>query len=302
MLELTTPFSEEEMECFVKTLISYRDGTKLPIFDSSKIYNTSDDEKIKAMIFRTPDNKEKIEVVITWKAGDMTSEILTYAGSENLVRFVPKSLAEECCKTARNICSKNFDKEEQKKDSYLDLIKLKEKSFAEKIKICRTSHGYSKEEVADCIGVSHSTFGRWESGYTKVPAPKNIKSVKELAELFEVPYEWLVYGLGLISPVEKDLKAIFDPVSGAAKSDRKDTEKTPAIEDKKKDLPISDLRELLPEEEAAPEKDKTGGDFLKELEKLAAKAEDEFISEKPDQKDNAILFVPAKEEREDGSS
>lgn len=60
-------------------------------------------------------------------------------------------------------------------------------ALAERLRIFRDRQGLKLEEVADTLGVSQSTLSRWERGLIE---PRRLY-LRELANLYEVPFEWL---------------------------------------------------------------------------------------------------------------
>lgn len=66
----------------------------------------------------------------------------------------------------------------------------------------RIAHGYSQDQIAELLGVSHQAVSRWELGLT---AP-TVDNLVELCELFEVSLEKL---LCLNKEIHLDEKDIF---------------------------------------------------------------------------------------------
>jgi len=61
-------------------------------------------------------------------------------------------------------------------------------TFAEKLKVLRTSRDLTKVAVAKEFGVSPHTYAAWESGRTK---PKTIVKIKRIAKFYKISIEYL---------------------------------------------------------------------------------------------------------------
>ncbi len=60
--------------------------------------------------------------------------------------------------------------------------------FHEKIYHCRKKSGMSQEELAEKLGVSRQAVSKWETG----EAVPEFNKVKQLKEIFDVSFDWLL--------------------------------------------------------------------------------------------------------------
>lgn len=61
-------------------------------------------------------------------------------------------------------------------------------TFAEKLKVLRTSRELTKAAIANELGVSPHTYAAWEAGRTK---PKTIEKIKRIAEFYKISVKYL---------------------------------------------------------------------------------------------------------------
>ena len=64
------------------------------------------------------------------------------------------------------------------------LEQTKEVPIGERILLCRRRRNWSQADLADKVGVSLATVGRWETGATTPPNAQQVRIVQAMPELF----------------------------------------------------------------------------------------------------------------------
>lgn len=82
-------------------------------------------------------------------------------------------------------------------------------TVADRLAKARLRAGLKQEDIAEHLGVSQSSVGKWEIG-----RPIRIGYLRLWADLCKVPLDWLQYGVGSINEPPVPDEAFSGPTSG----------------------------------------------------------------------------------------
>ena len=77
-------------------------------------------------------------------------------------------------------------------------------SVGQRLKKCRLKMKKTLKEQSEVLGVSMNSIYRWEHN---LAMPRTM-ALKQLADMYEVPLEWLLHGRGMEQEPERDTDAV----------------------------------------------------------------------------------------------
>ncbi|WP_129731941.1 MULTISPECIES: helix-turn-helix domain-containing protein [Bacillaceae] len=87
--------------------------------------------------------------------------------------------------------------------------------FGHRLRICREKKGLKQVEVAQIIGVANNTLSGYESGKYE----PSLSMLIRLAELYEVPIEYIISGVKVSKSTSPDMQDLLGDISQLSQSD-----------------------------------------------------------------------------------
>lgn len=211
--------TETEVDILMRMLLNYRDGTKKPkLIEENVIDADKEHDKRISYIFDVGMN---VDVVAErTNDGKVDVYIEKYAGSGNLLDFMPKNVKEACIAAAKAAFEPAAETKEPKKLIPLTEVapssepEISQPEFGERLSQARRAKDYTQKDLAGAIGVSSWTVSVWENG-VHTPGDKKMPILKMAAKVLGCSPDWLLYGKtgrGIRRPAEKDKEASGKPL------------------------------------------------------------------------------------------